>query len=76
MPLHSYRCKACATEFETLVRGSEAPACRACGSSDLDRLVSRIAPDGKSGAIIKGARSQAAREGHFSNYSKSELKGR
>lgn len=72
MPLFSFRCKACNHEFETLVRASEAPVCASCGSGDLDKLVSRIAPEGKSGQILKNARTAAAKEGHFSNYSKAE----
>ncbi|NYZ11283.1 zinc ribbon domain-containing protein [Azospirillum sp. RWY-5-1] len=76
MPLYSYRCKACDHSFEALVRSSETPACASCGSQDLERLVSQVAPDGKSATVLKGARAQAAREGHFSNYSRSELKRR
>lgn len=76
MPLYSYRCNACDQSFELLVRSSDTPACTACGSRELERLVSQVAPEGKSGAVLKGARAQAAREGHFSNYSRSELKRR
>jgi putative FmdB family regulatory protein len=76
MPLYSYRCKACDRTFETLVRSSDIPACTSCGSRDLERLVSIPAPEGKSAGVLKGARAQAAREGHFSNYSRSELKRR
>ncbi|MBP2227250.1 putative FmdB family regulatory protein [Azospirillum agricola] len=72
MPLYSFRCKACDHGFETLARFSETPPCPACASVDVTRLVSSIAAEGKSGAIIQGARRQAAREGHFSNYSRSE----
>ncbi|HYH22769.1 MAG TPA: zinc ribbon domain-containing protein [Azospirillum sp.] len=72
MPLYSYRCKACDREFETLVRSTDVPACPACGSPELDKLVSRPAPEGKSGAVLKAGRSAAAREGHFSNYSRAE----
>lgn len=72
MPLFSFRCKACNHEFEALVRSSEVPVCAACGSGALDKLVSRIAPEGKSGSILKNARTAAAKEGHFSNYSKAE----
>lgn len=76
MPLHSYRCKACDHSFERLVRSSDVPGCPSCGGGELDRLVSRIAPDAKSAAVLGGARAQAAREGHLSNYSRSELKRR
>ncbi|MBP2296692.1 FmdB family zinc ribbon protein [Azospirillum rugosum] len=72
MPLFSYRCTACNHEFEALVRGAEAPVCASCGSGELDKLVSRIAPEGRSGQFLKNARTVASREGHFSNYSKAE----
>ena len=72
MPLYDYHCKACHSEFELLVRASTVPACPQCGSIDLKRAVSRIAPAGKIEAIRASNRRQAAREGHFSNFSPAE----
>lgn len=72
MPLYSYHCADCDKDMELLIRPSDTPACPACSGQNLDRLVSRTAPDGKSRDLIKSARAQAAREGHFSNYSRSE----
>lgn len=72
MPLHNYRCTGCGSEFETLVRGDDIPVCPQCGSQALERQIGAIAPDAKSKGILKEARAQAAREGHFSNYSKAE----
>lgn len=72
MPLYSFRCKSCNHEFETLVRGGETPVCASCGGGELDKMVSRPAPDGKSAGILKTARAAAAGQGHFSNYSRSE----
>jgi putative FmdB family regulatory protein len=40
MPIYEYRCNSCETEFETLVRGGETPVCVACGSADLERVIS------------------------------------
>jgi len=40
MPIYEYTCKACEHQFETLVRGGETPVCAACGSADLERLLS------------------------------------
>lgn len=72
MPLHTYRCR-CGAEFETLVReGDAAPACPECGGTALERLIGTIAPDARTKAIIREGRAKAAREGHFSNYSKAE----
>jgi putative FmdB family regulatory protein len=72
MPLYSYHCEDCDKDMELLVGSSDTPACPHCGGRKLGRLVSMTAPDGKSRDLIKSARAQAAREGHFSHYGKSE----
>jgi putative FmdB family regulatory protein len=72
MPIHDYRCSACGQQFELLVRGSTVPTCPHCASTALDKLVSLTAPQGSSQAIIAAGRRAAAREGHFSHYSRSE----
>ena len=72
MPLYDYRCTACDQTFELLVRSSSTPVCPSCGSDRLERLVSLPSPQGKSAGLVAKARSQAAREGHFSNYGSSE----
>jgi putative FmdB family regulatory protein len=40
MPIYEYSCRSCQTQFETLVRGGETPVCVACGSTELERIVS------------------------------------
>jgi putative FmdB family regulatory protein len=72
MPLYDFRCTACQQTFELLVRGSTEPACPHCASAALERQVSLTAPQGTSAGIIAAGRRAAAREGHFSNYSKAE----
>lgn len=72
MPLYDYHCEACDKTFELLVRSSTVPTCPSCESAAVQRRVSLTAPQGKSAGIIAGARQQAAREGHFSNYKASE----
>jgi putative FmdB family regulatory protein len=72
MPLYSYHCAKCDKDVELLISSSDTPACPTCGSQELARQVSRTAPEGKSRGLVKSARAQAAREGHFSNYSRSE----
>jgi putative FmdB family regulatory protein len=72
MPLYDYQCKACAAEFELLVRGGTTPACPQCGAIDPERRVSLTAPQGQSKAIIAAGRKAAARAGHLSNYSRAE----
>jgi putative FmdB family regulatory protein len=41
MPIYEYACRRCHHKFETIVRrASETPVCAACGSVDLERLLS------------------------------------
>lgn len=72
MPLYDYHCPACGADFELLVRASTAPACPHCRATDIERQLSRIAPAGTSAGVIANARRAAAKEGHFSHYSKAE----
>lgn len=72
MPLYDYRCPACNAEFELLVRSTTVPACPHCGASSPERLLSRPAAPGTSQALIAAGRRAAAREGHFSHYSRAE----
>ena len=72
MPIYDYTCSDCGKTCELLVLDSSAPACASCGSEKLTRLISAPAPPGRSAALVRGARAQAAREGHLSNYGKSE----
>lgn len=74
MPLYSYRCTACDCEFETLVGSGEEPACPSCGAARLERLISSgTGIGGGTAGLLRNARAAAAREGHFSNYKKSEI---
>ncbi|MDO8891978.1 MAG: zinc ribbon domain-containing protein [Sulfurimicrobium sp.] len=72
MPIYDYRCKDCDKTFEFLLRSSSIPSCPACGSRQLEKLLSRPAAPGQTPGLVSQARSQAAREGHFSNYKASE----
>jgi putative FmdB family regulatory protein len=72
MPLYTYHCPECDKDFELLTRSGDSPACPACGTEKLERLMSRVAEQGKSRGRIKAARAQAGREGHLSNFSRSE----
>lgn len=50
MPLYEYACKECTHEFETLVRGDEAPTCPACHATALTKRLSTFAPRTAGGA--------------------------
>lgn len=80
MPLFDYHCKACSADFELLVRASTVPTCPHCHSTELDKVVSRIAPAGKIEAIRLAHRRAAHAQGLFSHYSPGEqarlLKGK
>lgn len=80
MPMFEYHCTACQAEFELLVRGETPPACPHCGSTALDKLVSRLAPAGKIEAIRMSNRRAAHAQGLFDHYSPSDqarlLKGK
>lgn len=72
MPLFDYRCPACDRVFELLVRADTVPACPTCGGTALEKQLSRPAAPGKSAGMLRSARAQAAREGHFSHYAAHE----
>lgn len=71
MPLYDYRCEACHKQFELLVRSADVPTCPTCGTPEIERLISAIAPAGKAKAVAGSMRAAAAREGHLSNFSRS-----
>ena len=68
MPLFSYHCTGCDRDFEMLVLGAEQPCCPHCGGTVLEQLLSRVAAEARTPGVVKRARAQAAKEGHFSNY--------
>lgn len=72
MPLYDYHCPACGADFELLVRSDTLVACPDCRATSVERQLSRVAPAGTSGEIIASARRAAAKQGHFSHYTKAE----
>ena len=75
MPLYSFHCAQCDKDSELLMRSSDTAVCPRCGSTQMQQQISRVAPELKSDGIRKAWRAQAAREGHLSNYSRSERGG-
>ncbi len=76
MPIFSFHCTHCQADCELLVSASTAATCPHCGSGSLEKLVSRVAPPGRSARIMAAARSQAHREGHLSNFQETGKKRR
>jgi putative FmdB family regulatory protein len=74
MPLFDFHCSSCDKTFEILVRSDTVPTCPQCGSTAVDKCVSKPSEPGKSKGIIAAGRAAAAREGHFSNYSSADRK--
>ena len=72
MPIFDYTCKSCGNPFETLVRSDTVPACPKCGSTELEKRVSPLAPAGKIEAIRMAHRRVAAAQGHLDHYSPSD----
>lgn len=72
MPLYDYHCDACDKQFELLVRSADVPVCPTCGTPQIKRLVAAIAPAGKAKGVASSMRAAAAREGHLSNFGRSE----
>lgn len=57
MPFFDYHCQDCGSEAELLTFGRETPACPACGSVRLEKLLGRIRPmkGGGAAAMPEGA---------------------
>jgi len=72
MPLYDFRCRACGQEFEALVRGESTPVCAACGSADLERLLSTFAMSSRerTKAAAATARKKAAATASRDNIAK------
>jgi putative FmdB family regulatory protein len=62
MPIYEYTCKTCEHQFETLVRSGETPTCAACGSVDLERLLSlpTVNSDGSRARALGAAKQRDA----------------
>lgn len=59
MPLYSYHCAKCNTNFELLVGMSEKAACPTCNSRRLERLFWRVEKKpGKGRAVAKATQSK------------------
>jgi putative FmdB family regulatory protein len=59
MPLFEFSCRQCERQFETLVRGSETPACPSCHSTALERrqsvFAARTGSAGSAGDVTPAA---------------------
>jgi len=65
MPMFDFVCTACQHAFETLVRGSNVPACPACGSTALEKQVAlpAIKTSGTHGLAMAAAKRRDRAQG-------------
>ena len=66
MPIYEYVCRNCSNKFDLLIRGTSAsPACPACKSADLEKLLSLPAVKSESSHALamKAAKKRDARQG-------------
>jgi putative FmdB family regulatory protein len=66
MPIHDYTCRACGETSELLVLGSAAaPRCPACGSDELERLLSlpAVSSETTRGLAMRAAKRRDAAQG-------------
>ena len=68
MPLYDFHCPACDQTVELLVPHAAQPPCPRCGQAAMRKLIAKPAAPGTAGELVRAARAQARREGHFSNY--------
>jgi putative FmdB family regulatory protein len=68
MPIYDFHCPSCDTTVELMVKMDARPACPNCGAGEMDKMISRIAPQLKSPGLKKAMRAQARKEGHLSNF--------
>jgi putative FmdB family regulatory protein len=64
MPIYEYSCKSCDRQFETLVRTGDTPKCVACGSAELERVLSlpAVNSEGTRARALGAARRRDAAE--------------
>ena len=55
MPIYEYRCEACGTDFERLLRRSDEQVACDCGSEKVTRRLSVFAPHVASGSRSKSS---------------------
>jgi putative FmdB family regulatory protein len=61
MPIYEFACAACGTRFEELTRADTTPSCPACGSGEVERLISLVAPTPRIGLRGRDARRSEAK---------------
>ena len=55
MPLYEYVCRRCSNRFESLILGSDRPACPGCRSEDLEKMFSTFAVGTGGGQAARAA---------------------
>ncbi len=68
MPLYEYRCKDCGSEFEKMIRFTEAnqlPACPKCESLNTQKKLSHVSSFGASSSGVISTSSSCGSSGGF-----------
>lgn len=74
MPIFEYRCQSCGQEFESLVLKGMVPACPACKSETLERLLSipAVKSDTTHALALKAAKRRDAKQADEKNRAQRE----
>lgn len=74
MPIFEYRCQGCGQEFETLVRTGTVPACPACKSETLERMISvpAVKSDSTHALALKAAKKRDTKQASDMNRAQRE----
>ena len=74
MPIFEYRCESCDKKFETLVLKGAIPACPACKSQSLERLISlpAVKSDSTHALALKAAKRRDSKQADEMNRAQRE----
>jgi putative FmdB family regulatory protein len=65
MPIYDYECRSCGQTFEAFIRGAIRPMCEACGSGEVEKLLSlpAVHSEGTRANALKSAKKRDAAQG-------------
>ncbi len=65
MPIFDYKCRECEQTFEVFIRGEVQPVCEACGSAEVEKMLSMptVQSEGTRNLALKAAKKRDAAQG-------------